>query len=335
MSEDFIFKAKTKEAFVIKILGELVSSILKFASFRINEKGIFLLQPDNLKHQMIEISLLKEYFASYKCSQSISFSVNASHLYKMLKAIKKKDGITLFISNDTDDDLKLGICVEQTDENNKVLTYIPINDTRIEDIEVPTNYENPIIMTSKEFQKLKNLHIISPVMVVTSKPEFIKFFCDGGSIYSRELVIGNENDEDNKHIDITYKQTFWTQYITRLTKCAGQSGNVQVFVHELNGMKIKMKAGGLGEVTIYIKSKEIIEDEEDDENITVIGKEDDLITYEEKNTRKSDLDTHNSYEEDSKYEVSDNSDCEDDKDIYETKKKSTRKYDTQKGNKNK
>lgn len=273
MSEEFIFKAKTREAFVLKILGELVNFVLTFASFRINEKGIFLLQPCDFNHQMIEIALFKEYFPYYKCDVPISFEVNCSHLHKMLKAIKKKDSITLFINNDNEDELKLGICVEQSDENNKVLTYIPINKTRVEDIKVPTEYDNPIIMTSKEFQKLKNLHIISDDLTVTSKPEFIKFFCDGGSIYSREIVIGNENDEDNKHINITYKQTFNTPYITRLTKCAGQSGVVQIFVHENNGMKIKMKAGGLGDVIVYIKSKEIIEDENLDENLVVIGKE--------------------------------------------------------------
>ena len=38
-------------------------------------------------------------------------------------------------------------------------------------------------------------------------------------------------------------------------------------------MKIKMKAGGLGDVIVYIKSKEIIEDENLDDNLVVIGKE--------------------------------------------------------------
>jgi proliferating cell nuclear antigen PCNA len=286
MSEEFIFKAKTREAFVLKILGELINFVLKFASFKINEKGIFLLQPCDKNHQMIEISLFKEYFPYYRCDVPISFEVNCAHLHKMLKAIKKKDGITLFINNDNDDDLKLGICVEQSDENNKVVTYIPINKTRSEDIKVPTDYDSPIIMTNKEFQKLKNLHTISEDLVVTSKPEFIKFFCDGGSIYSRELVIGNENDEDNKHINITYRQTFYTPYITRLTKCAMQSGVVQIFVDENNGMKIKMKAGGLGEVIVYIKSKEIIEDEDEDQNLVIIGKETSTLSLNESSQRK-------------------------------------------------
>jgi hypothetical protein len=104
-------------------------------------------------------------------------------------------------------------------------------------------------------------------MTITSKLNYIKFFCDGGELYSRELVIGEENDEDNSHITNVYKQTFHTQHITGLAKCAGQSYNVQVFVHEDLGLKIKMKAGSLGEITVYIKSKELIQDEEEERTV--------------------------------------------------------------------
>ena len=125
---------------------------------------------------------------------------------------------------------------------------------------------------------MKNLHSIAETMTITSKLNYIKFFCDGGELYSRELVIGDENDEDNAHIKKVYKQNFNTQHITGLTKCAGQSSNVQVFVHEDLGLKIKMKAGALGEITVYIKSKELIQDEEeekgiDEEEITELTKD--------------------------------------------------------------
>jgi len=274
--EEFIFRAKTKEAFVIKILGELLSNSLRTALFNITEKGIFLLQTDPKREQMIDISLLKENFSIYKCVKPFTFTINSNHFYRMLKHIKKKDGITLFIKES--DELTLGICVEQADENNKVTTYIRITPARPEDIDRPEGYENPIIMSSKEFQKMKNLHNIANEITVTSKLNYIKFFCDGGSLYSRELIIGNENDDENKHITKFYKQRFSTTHITALTKCAGQSqpGNIQVFVHEDFGMKIKMKAGSLGDIIVYIKSLEIIEDELDEALDTVEDDQDDV-----------------------------------------------------------
>ena len=52
----YIFQAKTEEAFVIKILGELLANRLQFAYFKVNENGIFLLQTDSrnvLKRKML------------------------------------------------------------------------------------------------------------------------------------------------------------------------------------------------------------------------------------------------------------------------------------------
>jgi proliferating cell nuclear antigen PCNA len=262
-NQGFLFNCKTQDAFVIKTLGELLSNRIIFAPFRITEKGIFLVQMDARKEQLVEICLLQENFSPYKCVKPITFNVNTTHLYKMLKCIKKKDAIRLFIHED--DPLNLGICVEQGSEGNRINTYIRITPAHPEKIECPDGYESPIIIPSKQFQKMKNLHNISDKIMVTSKLNYIKFFCDGGELYSRELVIGNENDEDNAHIKAVYKQEFNTSSITGLTKCAGLSGNVQVFVHDDLGIKIKMKAGDLGDVTVYIKSKELLQEEEEDE----------------------------------------------------------------------
>ena len=193
----------------------------------------------------------------------------------MLKCIKKKDAIRLYIHED--DPTILGICVEQMNENNRVLTNIKITNTHLEDIIRPEGYDTPIIIPSKQFQKMKNLHNISKTMVITSKLNYIRFFCDGGELYSRELVIGNENDEDNAHIKRLYKQEFNTVYITGLTKCAGQSGSVSVYVDEENGLKIKMKAGGLGDLVVYIKSNELIDYEKEEKGRTPINELNELM----------------------------------------------------------
>ncbi len=254
------FRAKTKEAFVIKILSELLSNArIKYAPFRIDHEGIHLSQADENTRQLINFTLYRENFFGYKCSKPINFNVNSNHFHKMLKAIKKKDTITLFIRED--DECKLGICVETADENNKTNTFIRISPNQPEVFKEPLGYPNPTITSNKEFQKMKNLHNISTTMTVTCpRPGLIKFFCDGGEIYEREVVLGNESqDDDMKDDDFEeYRQTFFTSHITSLTKCANQSGNVQIFVAPNLPLKIKMKAGNLGDLTVYIKSKERI-----------------------------------------------------------------------------
>ena len=115
-NKGFLFQAKTDEAFVIKILGELLAQRLKFAPFKVTPDGIFLLKMDPKKQQLIEIALEKTNFSPYRCSKTIIFSVNTTYFYKMLKCIKKKDGLRLFIHED--DPHNLGICIEQKGEGN-------------------------------------------------------------------------------------------------------------------------------------------------------------------------------------------------------------------------
>ena len=261
-SGNYIFRAKTKEAFVIKILSELLhNASIKFAPLRIDNEGIHLCEVDANKCLLINFSLKRESFGhNWKCTKPQNFQVNCKHFHLLLKSIKKKDTITLFIKDD--DICKLGICVETSDENNKTNTFVRIQPIQPVIFSEPTGYPDPTIISNREFQKMKTLHNISKKLEVTcTRPGMIKFFCDGGEIYEREVVLGLEN-EDDEMVDETfqeYRQTFATNHITGLSKAANQSGNVHIFVHPELPLKIKMKAGNLGDLTVFIKSKERIE----------------------------------------------------------------------------
>ena len=267
---NYLFRAKTKEsdAFVIKVLGELISNVVKWAPFTVNEKGISLNQRDERNEQWIEVLLNKENFHVFKCDQPINFLVNSMTFYKMLKTIKKKDTINIFIT--ADDPLRLGITVEQATEKNKVTTYIKISYNRPEDIQLGNDmmsYTKPLIISSREFQKMKILHAISKEIKLFSNNGELKFLCDAGEIYSRELIINTEDDDETDSLPNNYEQTYNTQCITQLTKCAGQSGNtVHLFIQRELPLKIRMRAGNLGEMIIYIKSKEMLELETEEEN---------------------------------------------------------------------
>ena len=267
---NYLFRAKTKEsdAFVIKVLGELISNVVKWAPFTVNEKGISLNQRDERNEQWIEVFLNKENFHVFKCDQPINFLVNSMTFYKMLKTIKKKDTINIFIT--ADDPLRLGITVEQATEKNKVTTYIKISYNRPEDIQLGNDmmsYTKPLIISSREFQKMKILHAISKEIKLFSNNGELKFLCDAGEIYSRELIINTEDDDETDSLPNNYEQTYNTQCITQLTKCAGQSGNtVHLFIQRELPLKIRMRAGNLGEMVIYIKSKEMLELETEEEN---------------------------------------------------------------------
>ena len=265
-----IWKAKSKEGFCVKLLSELLSNISKFPPFKVSDRGLFLRTTDQAREILIDLALPRENFTVFKCPKPLYFIVNSGHFYRLLKTIKKKDAVTMFINEHRP--MQLGICVEQNDEKaDKVITYINITYVQPEEIDLPEGYENPIIVTAKSFQKLKTLHSIGAEMKVTVVGNSsIKCFVNGKDLFSREICLGEETDEDTDEEEDSRKiftQTLATSHITQLTKCAGQSGNIQVFHHDELPLQIKMRTGTLGTLTVYIKSKELIDqlEEEPDE----------------------------------------------------------------------
>ena len=194
--------------------------------------------------------------------------MNMVHFYRMIKSIKKKDNtLTLFIKED--DPLKLYIQINQNGENdNKGITG-HINITLVRPIihEQPTGYGDPIIVKSKEFQKIKQLNKTSKTMDITCSGRVIDLFCNKENVYSKRVSLGEDDDEDEEREvqkDEEYKQTFDSDQILDLVKTASTSNTVQIYINNELPLHFKMNVGALGSADVYIKSRETIEEEDDD-----------------------------------------------------------------------
>lgn len=263
----FIFKAKTSAGFAFKVVAEYLSNLLKWPPFEVNEKGIFVRGMDQQGEVLVDVGMPRGNFTVFKCAKPIYFSVNAAHFYRLLKTIKKKDTICLFINEQRP--LQLGISVEQGDVNHiPVATFIQINYQQPISIDLPDGYEQSIVETSQRFQTLKLLQPIGPEMKTTIiDNRCITFFVNGKNLFSREIPLGEQIEDDEENLP-SYTLTYTTNHITQLTKCAGQSGNIQMFHHEDLPLLIKMEVTSLASMAIYIKSNELIEALENDHEDT-------------------------------------------------------------------
>ncbi len=267
-------KIKTKEGFAFKVIAELLQNCLKEGCFIINKTGIHLRGIDSKLQngtKLVELELLAEYFVKFEVpKEEIQIGINLIHFYKMVKSIKKKDTLTLFIEEEHPSDLC--ICIQQNGESNKSVSRVKI--TKIQPIKIQkfTGYNDlPIVAISKEFQKLKTLNKISKYMKVTSRNKKIDFFCDREGVFSRIVSFGLDDDDDvidndeSDDEDETYDQTFLTDEIVQLVKVAGLSNTIQIFPTKDLPLRFKFNVG-LGSICIYIKSKEkITEENEPDE----------------------------------------------------------------------
>lgn len=282
----YLLKIKTKDGYTFKVLVELIQKYLKDACFVINKKGISLTGVDTKTKngtKLICVDLPCTNFTKYKCDEDPFYAgLNMIHFYKILKSIKKKDTLVLYVKKD--DPLKMYIQKLQIgEEEDKAMVHsINITQVRPHQRDPPNNYGDPIIATSKEFQKLKSLNRISKTMSVTSKNGRIEFFCDKEDVYSGYVPFGDIDSDDegeNTKINIEdddeledYKQNFDSENIIDLVKLGGTSNNIQIYPSTDLPLRFKMNAGPLGNVDVYIKSRETIDEEQQDEesvNITI------------------------------------------------------------------
>ncbi len=263
-----LFKCKTGEAYYVKVLAELLTNNLKTGCFEVSEKSISLRMFDHHRKTMVDLELLAENFSvyKYKLENKFCMGLNLNHFHKMLKSIKKKDSLQLFI--DSDNVTELGIKTIPKENTRITTSGIKIQTIQNLDIDIPDGYGKPVIVLSSEFQKMcKDLSSIgSTNITVVAKNFHIEFIADADGILKRKVVFGENDDssdeDENLNVNPEYTATFATDQLSRITKLAGLSGNMQIFPASGNlPLLFRSNIGSLGKIAIFIKSKELLANE--------------------------------------------------------------------------
>lgn len=262
-----VFKAKTNDGYAFKILAELLQSNIKTACFEVDENGVRLRMMDHHRTILIDLELDSNKFAvyKYKSEDKMYLGINLTHFHKMLKSIKKKDKIQLFI--DDKDLTELGIEVIPKENNRKTTSFVKIQDIQNIDIDLPEGYGRPVNIPSSEFQKMcKGLTHISNQTKVTAKGFLIRFSSDADGVMKRCTEFGEpddsdtDSDEEKEHAN-DYVDEFDTEQLTRITKLAGLDTTMQIYPKSDNPLLIRSDIGTIGHISIYLKSKSLQEAE--------------------------------------------------------------------------
>lgn len=265
------FRLITSEAHRIKVLCELLQHSLKQVCFEIDKSGIKLRLTDTDNNILIDLDLERESFRTFKCPEPLFIGINSTHLYKMLKSIKKKESLELYIEEKNPSYLTIRIQNSDPENNSVGIDKVRIQNVQNIDIALPDGYEDPIVVPSSEFSKLlKSMNNISKKIFITSHKDWIHLFCDAGEIYNSQKFFGDKNDieEDMENLEkyIISKNfpddwnhfSYYTSQLTQFIKISGLCKNLQVFVDAELPLLFKLKVGNLGRLSIYIKSIEQI-----------------------------------------------------------------------------
>ncbi len=262
----FLFRISTMEGYCLKILAELLQYSLKTAYYEIDATGIRLNMTDMKQHMLFNVFMERDNFLSYEISgQKICFGVNQLHMYSMMKTIKKKDIVTLFI--DTNSPNELGIRIEPRERTKISSSYIKIHTA----YNIPANTFPSLVpcmsiaVPSSDYSKTcKEICRLSKTINVTSCNTGIKFATNTNNIYSKDVSFGNLEER----CDIG---GFVSEYLSNITKLSGMSPIIY-FHQTLEGMLVsRANIGMLGKIVIAIKSEQqIAEMESEDEYILEI-----------------------------------------------------------------
>jgi proliferating cell nuclear antigen len=265
-----IFKAKTTDGFSIKTLLELLQNNLRTACFRINKEGIFLRMNDPNQRILIDLNLEADKFHVYifNPKEELFLGINLTHFHKMAKNIKKKDSLILYIDSDEPNELAIKVITNQKQSKTSD-SKVRIQPTQNIESDLPEGYDRTINLISSDFQKAcKEMMAISNSINVTSKGFLIKFYCNGDNIFSKTISFGeNDSDQDNENIEEEeYNQNFETEQLVRINKIAGLSPYMQIFPKQNRPILLKSSVGNLGKISIYLKSKELLEKDDSDDD---------------------------------------------------------------------
>lgn len=263
---DYLFKCKTNEAYVLKILMELLHHTVKLACFQICPTGIYLRMMDSNQKLLIDCQLKAENFNLYYFNplvenQTINIGINLNHFYKMLKSIKKRDSVVLYIESGKTSEL--GIKIIPKDFSRITISLIKIQSIENLEIELPNTYSNSILVSSNEFCKMcKDMISISSTINVRAKKYQIGFYSDIHSVFSREVLLGNHQEDVNDSEDFIFEELFDTEHISRILKISGLHTNLNLTFEDKMPFNIVSKIGSLGNISLYLKSRKQIEEEQ-------------------------------------------------------------------------
>lgn len=262
----YLFRCKTVDAYIFKILIELLHNVLKTACFEITQNGIKLRMMDSNKRTLIDLSLDAPNFNVYYFSENIENKVlhiglTLNHFYKMLRSIKKRDQLILFIEENKSRDL--GIEIIPKDFSRITKSYIKIQNIQNLEIAVPRVVQQSILISSSEFSKMcKDMFNMSNTIHISTKGTSIVFGCNVGNIYSREVTLGNTECYPCQEINsILFEEDYDTEQLSRILKISGLHSHLTIFCSCEMPILISSRIGILGIINIYIKSKRQLEED--------------------------------------------------------------------------
>lgn len=253
-----IFRAKTSDGCIVKILFELLKNFTTNAIVEIDSKGMCIKTHNSKNTMLIFLSLQSEKFHKYSFNsdEKIYAGIALKQFHTSISEIKKKDYISLYIDEACPNKLNIKI---KPRENNKIIrTSINIFSMQQLSIPPPSNATEYVIVQSEDYQRViktmnKSNFENKPIIISIRKSSItLKLHSD---IMPKEIILG---DTDDKSIE-RYVASFDLESLLRTLKITGLSSRLFFYGGSTTEpLMIQTDVGMIGSLVLYVKSTEQI-----------------------------------------------------------------------------
>jgi hypothetical protein len=201
-SPEIIFYGEASKGFIVKVMIDTLCGSLQRGYFSIDKTGVRLRQADPGCTILYDIDLPRKNFKGFKCSRPLVISVNLKHMQGLLRNVKKKDSIAMFIDKKYPEKFFITIRPEGNRRNTRFETnsivYQEEKDYKPQE-SLEGCYGFPMVIEAADFQKIKRLTTIGKMInVVIQKDNYLSFKCDAGIIYDSNLGFGELQNLNNE-----------------------------------------------------------------------------------------------------------------------------------------
>lgn len=283
--DQYLFYAEITKGNTFKVLIDTLANIFPKTTFKVDENGFYHRKKDERDWILFDVDFPRKNFLEFYCQEEFYFMVDLKHLQRMVKTIKKKDNLVIFIDNDEDDDDKyyFNISIGQTSSNtnlqkiemNGIVIRVLFNDDdnsfehiydeglpdEIEDDDI-IKYNYNMSIPSSDFSKVKKMSSLCKHITIGIQGNNYTTFKYGSDIvYKQKIEFGNIVYNEDGECENYYEEEFNKESISSLTKLCGLCDQINFYapyyVH--TPLKIELTAGKLGIIKIFVKDKMTIQ----------------------------------------------------------------------------
>lgn len=260
---DYIFFAKTSEGSTIKSLVDTFCKQLSNIELNLNKNGITsqMMNGKDRNNMLYDLNLVRDNFDEYYCEiDHQCVGLNSHHTQDQTYSVKKKNTVILFITTAEPEKFFIEVVPQMNGETRKKTGFITIQKIQDKDIQLPVNYNNPILIESNDYHRMckdiSRTHSKKILMDVGNG--WIRFRGEARNITGCDFIFGTQTDNE-----VLFTQTYDCQNLNSIVKASSMSKNkVKIYTGKFEGvnrpLKVSFRAGSLGQLDIYIKCDELI-----------------------------------------------------------------------------